>query len=438
MADIAPDFGALRHRVTDFSSATRFGGLVIGGFIVLFGIWAVLAPISGASIAPGVIVTDGRTQMLRHDRGGVIAAINVVEGQRVEAGDVIALMSPETEQAALGQLTARLAVLDITLARLTAERDGVDFSSAAIAARFPDYDPLLLSRIAADQQVEFTQRASRHVADRSVIAAQRLALVADRLGLVGERDALRSQSTSLGEDLALRRAAQADGYGRAAQLRELEREDSRITGNLARLNGQLNAIDEQLSEMDARLASLGATLAQEVATDLAKLGAERLELADQMGAATVAVERVEVRADAAGIVDKLHVNTVGSAVEPYAVIAEIVPDNHAVLIEAKVAPTEIDDITLGQEADIMFSSLSRKNAAPLQAEVVFISPDSHVDERTGARYFTVRLDVDQAALVDLPPTGPGMTVETYFRKSNHTLLQYLFAPLTDSFGKAFR
>lgn len=437
MTELAPDFGALRHRVTDFSATARLGGLVTAGFMALFGVWAVIAPISGAVIAPGIVVTDGRTQMLRHDRGGVVAAINVTEGDRVAAGDVIALLSPEAEKAALGQLTARLAVLDITLARLSAERDGLGFPTD-LATRFAAYDPALLSRVVADQQAEFAQRATRRSADQSVIAAQRQALVEDRVGLIGERDALVSQSASIAEDLSLRRAAAADGYGRAAQLRELEREDARLTGSLARLNGQLNAIDEQMAEMDARLASLDATFAQDVALELAKLGAERLELSDQLAAATVAVNRVEIRADQAGIVDKLHVNTVGSAIEPFAVIAEIVPDDQPILIEAKVAPIEIDDIEVGQMADIVFSGLSRKNDAPLSAEVVFVSPDSHLDERTGARYFTVRLDLDPTALADMPPTGPGMAVETYFRKPNHTLLQYLLAPLTDSFGRAFR
>ncbi|UJW85360.1 HlyD family type I secretion periplasmic adaptor subunit [Devosia sp. SL43] len=437
MVELAPDYTALRHRVTDFSATTRLGGLVIGAFMAVFGVWTVVAPISGAVIAPGIVVTDGRTQMLRYDRGGVIAAINVAEGDRVAAGDVIAVMSPEAEKAALGQLTARLAVLDVTLARLAAERDGQDFP-ADLTTRFAGYDAGLVTSVIAGQQAEHAQRAVRRAADQSVIAAQRQALVEDRAGLVGERDALLSQSASLAEDLALRRAAAADGYGRAAQLRELEREDARIAGSLARLDGQLNSVDEQLAEMDARLASLDATFAQDVAMELAKLGAERLELSDQLEAATVAVDRVEVRADQPGIVDKLHVNTVGSAVEPYAVIAEIVPDDQPVLIEAKVAPIEIDDIAVGQMADIVFSGLSRKDDAPLEAEVVFVSPDSHVDERTGARYFTVRLDLSREALAGLPPTGPGMAVETYFRKPNHTLLQYLLAPLTDSFGKAFR
>lgn len=437
MSELAADFGAQRHRVTDFSSTARLGGLVIAGFMALFGVWAVVAPISGAVIAPGIVVTDGRTQMLRHDRGGVIAAINVAEGDRVAAGDVVALLSPEAERAALGQLTARLAVLDVTLARLAAERDGLGFPTD-LATHFAGYDAVLLSPIVADQQAEFTQRATRRSADQSVIAAQRQALVEDRTGILGEREALLSQSASIGEDLALRRAAAAEGYGRAAQLRELEREDARLTGSLARLDGQLSALDEQMAEMDARLASLDASFAQDIALELAKLGAERLELSDQMAAATAAVDRVEIRADAAGIVDKLHVNTVGSAIEPYAVIAEIVPDDQPVLIEARVAPIEIDDIAVGQMADIAFSGLSRKNEAPLTAQVVFVSPDSHLDERTGARYFTVRLDLDPKALADLPPTGPGMAVETYFRKPNHTLLQYLLAPLTDSFGKAFR
>lgn len=437
MSDFAPDFRALRHHVTDFSQTTRLGGMVIGGFIAVFGIWAVAAPISGAVIASGVVVADGRTQMLRHDRGGVIAEIAVVEGQRVAAGDLIALMSPEAEQATLGQLTARLAVLDVTLARLAAEREYLPFP-ADMLSRFPDYAPDLLSGVVDAQRVEFNHRTTRMEADRSVIASQRQALLEDRTGLEGERAALQSQLASIGEDIALRQAAAANGYGRTAQLRELEREKSRIDGSLARLDGQLNALDEQMGEMNGHLAALDAGFAQDIATELAKLGAERLELSDQLAAAAAAADRVEVRADAAGIVDKLHVNTVGSAVEPYAVIAEIVPANQPVLVEAKVSPAEIEDIAVGQQADVMLSGLRRKNDAPLQGEVLFISPDSHVDERTGGRFFTVRLDIDPSTLAGMPPIGPGMTAETYFRKSDHTLLQYLFAPLTDSFGKAFR
>jgi HlyD family type I secretion membrane fusion protein len=438
MIDLAPDYAALRHRVTDFSSTARLGSIIIGGFMAVFGIWALVAPISGAVIAPGVVVTDGKTQMLRYDRGGVLAAINVVEGQRVAAGDVIALMSPEAEIAMLGQVTARLAVLDVTLARLTAERDGEAFAGSDMVSSFPQYDAALLSRIADDQQVEFTQRATRHQADRAVIAAQREALEADRVGLLGERDALEIQAASIGEDLALRRAANAQGYGQAAQLRQLEREAARLDGALSRINGQLNAVAEQMRENAARLDSLTATFAQDVATELAKLGAERLQLLDQLAAANAAADRVEVRADQPGIIDKLHVNTIGSAIEPYMVIAEIVPDGQPVLIEAKVSPMEIEDIAVGQEADIMFTGLSRKDDAPVPAKVTFISPDSHADERTGARFFTIRLDIDPSTMAELPPTSPGMTVETYFRKANHTLVQYLLAPITDSFGKSFR
>ena len=438
MSDLAPDYAALRHRVTDFSSTARLGSVIIGGFMAVFGIWALVAPISGAVIAPGVVVTDGKTQMLRYDRGGVVAAVKVVEGQRVAAGDVIALMSPEAEIAVLGQVTARLAVLDVALARLTAERDGEAFAGSDMVSSFPQYDAALLTRIANDQQVEFTQRATRHQADRAVIAAQREALEADRVGLLGERDALEIQVASINEDLTLRRAANAQGYGQAAQLRQLEREAARLDGALSRINGQLNAVAEQLRENAARLDSLTATFAQDVATELAKLGAERLQLLDQLAAAGAAADRVEVRADEPGIVDKLHVNTVGSAVEPYMVIAEIVPDGQPVLIEAKVSPMEIEDIAVGQEADIIFTGLSRKDDAPVPAKVTFISPDSHIDERTGARFFTVRLDIDTQTLAELPPTSPGMTVETYFRKANHTLVQYLLTPITDSFGKSFR
>ena len=436
MTLLLTDLDSTRRRVSDFSGATRLGSRVLAGFGTVFLIWAVLVPISGAVIAPGVVVSDGRSHVLRHATGAVVSAIHVREGDHVAAGALIAELSPEAEKAALSQLTARLAGLDVTLARLAAERDGTAFPATAPA--LTQYAPELVAEFMADQAEAFAARAERGAAEQRVLAAQRQALLQERTGLEGETAALKLQLASVGEDLDLRRAAQAKGYGRAAQLREVEREHARIQGSVERADGQLKAIDEQVREVDSRLAALAASLAQEVSAEMGKARAERLELADQLAAAVVAAGRVEIRAPAAGIVDKLRVNTVGSAIEPFSPIAEVVPDDAPILVEARVAPIEIDDIAIDQEAEIIFGGLARKDFDPLPARVTFISPDSHLDERTGVRYFAVRLDVDPDALGEMPRTGPGMVADAYFKKRDYTLVQYLLAPFTDSFSRAFR
>ncbi len=438
MTTLPTDLDMTRSRVSDFSGATRLGSRVLAGFGAVFVIWAVIVPISGAVIAPGVVVSDGKSHVLRHASGAVVSAIHVREGDHVTAGTLIAELSPEAEKAALSQLNARLAGLDVTLARLAAERDGTTFPAAVTNASLTQYAPDLVAEFMADQAETFASRADRVAAEGRVLTAQREALLRERTGLEGETNALKLQLASVGKDLELRRAAQVRGYGRAAQLREIEREHARIQGSIERAEGQLKAIDEQVRETDGRLAAQAANLAQDISTEIAKARAERLELADQLAAARVAAGRVEIRAPAAGIVDKLRVNTIGSAIEPFAPIAEVVPDDAPILIEARVAPIEIDDIAIDQDAEIMFGGLARKNFDPLPAKVTFISPDSHLDERTGARYFTVRLDVDRQALDEMPKTGPGMVADAYFKKRDHTLLQYLFAPFTDSFSRAFR
>lgn len=438
MTLLLTDLDSTRRRVSDFSGATRLGSRVLAGFGAVFLIWAVLVPISGAVIAPGVVVSDGKSHVLRHATGAVVSAIHVREGDHVAAGALIAELSPEAEKAALSQLTARLAGLDVTLARLAAERDGTAFPAAAPSPALAQYAPELVAEFTADQAEAFAARAERGAAEQRVLAAQREALLQERTGLEGESAALKLQLASIGEDLDLRRAAQAKGYGRAAQLREVEREHARIQGSVERADGQLKAIDEQVREIDSRLAALAASLAQEVSAEMAKARAERLELSDQLAAAVVAAGRVEIRAPAAGIVDKLRVNTVGSAIEPFSPIAEVVPDDAPILVEARVAPIEIDDIAIDQEAEIIFGGLARKDFDPLPARVTFISPDSHLDERTGVRYFTVRLDIDPEALGEMPRTGPGMVADAYFKKRDYTLVQYLLAPFTDSFSRAFR
>jgi HlyD family type I secretion membrane fusion protein len=438
MTTLLADLDVTRRRVSDFSSATRLASHVLAGFGAVFLIWAVIVPISGAVVAPGVVVSDGKSHVLRHASGAVVSAIHVREGDHVAAGTLIAELSPEVEKAALSQLTARLAGLDVSLARLAAERDGNAFPTAAADPTLTQYAPKLVAEFMADQVETFASRADRVAAERRVLTAQREAMLQERIGLEGETDALKLQLASIAEDLELRRAAQAKGYGRAAQLREIEREHARIQGSVERADGQLKAIDEQVRETDSRLAAQAAGLAQDISAEMAKARAERLELVDQLAAAVVAAGRVEIRAPAAGIVDKLRVNTIGSAIEPFSPIAEVVPDDAPILVEARVAPIEIDDIAIDQDAEIMFGGLARKNFDPLPAKVTFISPDSHLDERTGARYFTVRLDVDREALGEMPKTGPGMVADAYFKKRDYTLLQYLLAPFTDSFSRAFR
>lgn len=425
---------AVLRQVTDVTGLVRTGAVVLAVFAVCVGIWAGAVPIAGAVIAPGRVVSDGNVQVLRHEAGGIIGRIRVAEGDRVEPGDTLLVLNPARERAALGQIETRLAALDVKIARLLAERDATPFPAPATGgARTGE-----IAALAADQLREHLDWIGRRDAELSTLEAEAAALERTRAGVQGEIAALRRQAASVAGDVRLRRQALQDGFGRKARLHELEREQARLEGAQAQKQAQLAALHEDRGRLEARLAATRAGFAQQASAELSRARAERLEIAERLDAARQAVERVEIRAPAAGVVNRLHVNTPGSAVEPYAPLAEIVPDGAPLLVEARLAPTDIDEVHVGQEAEIVLSAFSRDETDPLPAEVAFVSVDSHLEERTGARYYTARLKVRPPAGRALPPIVPGMPVESYFRTGQHTLLQYLAEPLTASFARAFR
>lgn len=439
MSDMTATNDQLAIKVTDFSDAAKFGINAILALLCLLAACGLLIPISGATIVPGVLVADGRTLTLRHPDGGVVAAVPVVEGQSVKKGDLIMLLSGDSEQAARDQLLARMSSNDVTLLRLNAELSGGSFPDD-LPSRLPMYSRDLLAGAEADQATVFQSRRAFRDAQLSVLSAQSGALSSQKTGLEGEINAIEQQLASIKQDLDARRAAQSKGYGRAASLRQVERDNASLEGALARNQGELMALNQQIAEVEGRRTSFLTEQTQSVSDEIARIRAEQSELRDRLTAAESAVDRVEVRAPADGIVNKLAFNTVGSAVQPYTTIAEIVPRDAQVVVEGRLSPNDIDNVQMGALVEVAFHSMNRHNEPPLTGRIEFISPDSEVDERTGARFFTIRMTIDQSCFEgpNPPVVGPGMIGDIHVRTGSYTFFQYLLDPITRSMSAAFK
>ena len=116
--------------------------LLTGGLIVLllaFGVggWAATTQIAGALIAQGSIVVDSNVKKVQHPTGGVVGKLNVQDGDRVKAGDILVQLDDTITRANLAIVTKGLDELAARKARLEAERDGAE------TIKFP---PELLAR----------------------------------------------------------------------------------------------------------------------------------------------------------------------------------------------------------------------------------------------------------------------------------------------------
>ena len=65
------------------------GAVIVAVFFSIFGVWAAVAPMSTAAIAPGEVTVEGKRKTVQHFEGGIVSEILVRDGAVVKAGQVL-------------------------------------------------------------------------------------------------------------------------------------------------------------------------------------------------------------------------------------------------------------------------------------------------------------------------------------------------------------
>ncbi|MFN3937735.1 MAG: HlyD family type I secretion periplasmic adaptor subunit [Gemmobacter sp.] len=413
-------------------------GLVITG--LLFGVlavWAGTARIGGAVIAQGEAAVRGRPRAVQHLDGGIVAEIPVAEGERVAAGDVLLRLDPTVPALNLAMAEGRLAEALARRARLEAEHLGLvepvfDWSGLPFAA--PD------TRLheAGERQV-FAARAEVLRGQRDRLT-ERLAQIESQLsGLTAQLAARRDQLSLTEADLETANALASRGLARAQQLSDLQRGRSELLGQIAALEAEVARA--RTAARDAELETLQAERAfrEQVVTDLRTANAEIDALLLEIVNRRAQLDRIELRAPAAGIVHELAVTTPGAVIAPGGTVAQIIPLDEGVEFTLRVDPRAIDQVWPGQPAQVLVGSFDPISTPRLSGTVVSVPPAAVTDPRSGTSYYRIEVEVPAEELARLgAPLVPGMPVEAFLETSERTVLAYLVQPLRRHLGHAFR
>ena len=118
----------------------------------------------------------------------------------------------------------------------------------------------------------------------------------------------------------------------------------------------------------------------------------------------------------------------------------IVPRSDTLVIEAKVAPKDIDQVRLGQHAVLRLTAFNQRTTPEIEGTVSLVAADQITDEKTGTSFFKVhvRPDADQVARLKGIKLVPGMPAEVFIRTGERTVLSYLTKPLNDQVRRAFK
>jgi HlyD family secretion protein len=402
--------------------------------------WAGSTDIAGAVIAPGVLVVDSNVRKVQHPTGGVIGEILVRDGDRVKAGDVVLRLDATTTVANLAMVVKSLGELRGRKARLEAERDDreqVEFPDD-LAERAADPDA---SRIMAGERKLMDLRRAARTGQKSLLRQRIAQLDKEVEGLAAQAAAKAREIALVEKELKGARDLWDQNLYPITKLTNLEREATRLEGERAQLVAAGAQARGRIAEIELQIVQIDRDLASEVAKELREADARIAELLERKVVAEDQLKKIDIRAPIDGVVHQSTAHTVGGVVaaggEP---LMLIVPEGDRLIVEARVAPQEIDQLHVGQPAVLRFLAFNQRTTPEINGSVARISADAVADQRTGGTYYTIRIALpaeELARLGDLKPV-PGMPVEAFVRTGDRKVIDYLLKPLTDQFGRAFR
>ncbi|MER9464021.1 HlyD family type I secretion periplasmic adaptor subunit [Mesorhizobium sp. M0387] len=434
---MSEDRSALHHRqVRRYLAAGVATCLLLVGGV---GGLAAVTKMSGAVIAAGRLVVDSNVKKVQHPTGGVVGEIRVREGDRVKAGDILVRLDETTTRANLAIVSKGLDEFYARLARLEAERDGKDTISFPDVLTSRRHEAGVAASMAGEQSL-FDFRHQARSGQRSQLRERIAQLTQESAGLTEQLQAKRREIELIQIELEGVRSLWHRKLIGIDRMTSLERDAVRLEGEHGQLTAGIAQVKGKASEIELQIIQIDQDLRSEVATDLRDTQGKISEFVERKVAAEDQLKRIDLRSPQDGVVLQLAVHTIGGVITPGEQVMQIVPVTDDLTVEAHIAPQDIDQVTMGQNAILRLSAFNRQTTPELTGTLSRISADLTIEERTGAAFYVARVTLPKTKVAKLRglALAPGMPAEVFFPTGNRTMLSYLVKPLSDQIQKAFR
>jgi HlyD family secretion protein len=418
----------------------RTGWWIVLGALVPIGAWTALAPLSMAVVAPALVKVDLNRRPVQHLEGGIVHAVLVRDGQYVEAGEPVLILGDVGVDADRNRLDYRVHVERAALARLEAEQ------TLARALAFPD-----ALRIAAQRDERVGQALAK---ERSLFEARRHSLESEMALMRSQRQrveqeivALQAQIRQAQSSLALQekffeanKGLVESGFIAKTRIEQIEGSLLDYASKLEQQRSELARAEQRLVESDLKIKSSQNQYVQAASDQLKATVARLAEIEQEQRKSGDAAARQVVTAPASGEVIDLKVTSPGAVVRPGEPIAEIVPADARLMVEARIRPEDINNVHLDQRARVKFTSFRYRNTTLVMGKVTYVSGDRLVDRASNLPYYAVTIlaEADSLQSAGELKLQAGMPAEVYIEGAQQTPLQYLVEPVMSTIRKAGR
>lgn len=419
--------------------ASLFGMIILFTFFGVFGLWAMLAPIETAALAPGKIVSSSNRKTIQHLEGGIIRKIYVKEGSVVKAGDPLVKLDDTQARTKYDLLHSQFIEYAAMEARLIAERDNHDKVSFPETLRSQAGNPDIAKMMKVQETI--FQNNKDTYQDSLKILQQRAAQLEDQIdGHRAQVDSNTDQLKFVAKELDALKELDKKNYADKPRMWSLERETARLEGNRGELVASIAQAEQKIGETNQQIIALKNTRQKEILDNLMDV---QRRLADTIGhekSVEDILRRTVITAPQNGVVVNMQEHTVSGVIGAGKDIMDIVPSDDALVVEARISPLDIDIVHPGLQAKVKLIAYKQRSMPSVDGVVTEVSADSLFDGQTNASYYRARIHIsaDQLKKLSTVKLYPGMPVEVMIIIDKRTVWQYFITPIEESYNKAFR
>jgi adhesin transport system membrane fusion protein len=396
--------------------------LAICAFFVTFLIWAHLAVLDEVTRGEGRVIPSGQTQVIQHFEGGIVAEIPAREGQIVNQGDVIMRVENRLAEAEFAEKTKQYLSLLAQGARLQSETTGASEIS------FPQEVLENAPERAADQRDVFQTNLNELRGNIRIRETQRTQALQELRQRTAQVQQIQNQLELARQELALVQPLVQSGAASQQELLTARRTVVQLESELEDVQLSIPRIRSQIQEATSTIEQELSTFRAEAQQELSKVRVEAERLREELAAGQDRARRTDIRSPVRGTVNKILINTIGGVVKPGDPVAEVVPLEDSLLVEARIRPSDRAALYPGLEAVVKVSAYDFSVYGGLDATLTDISADTILDE-DGEPYYRVRLTTNETSLGQDQPIIPGMTATVDIITGEKTVLQYLLKPI---------
>ena len=429
--DFLPDVEAISQR--RHSPAATWLVVVCVALVVAIIAWMALSTVEQVATAPGIVRPAGKVKIVNHPEGGRVAEIFVKDGDRVKAGQELLRLDPELIRQEIAKLEGNWHNIGTEAVRLQAEMEG----------REPVFDSTFDGRkdLVENQRQLFGARQQELITRRNqadAVIAQQEAKIETLKGKISYTT--RSLAVLRDQERKMRTLA-GQGYFPEIQYQNIKRRLIEEEGALAGAKTDMVQTEKELAEAREKRAVIDQEWRTQSLKRLGDVLAERDRIEGALQQQNSLLRNLALRAPVDGIVQSLRINTVGQSLGPGDTVANIVPIDDNVLIEARVGNDDIGYVSVDQAASVKVQTYDWIRYGTLKGKVINISADALLDEKTNTPYFAILVATERNYLGANPgekPVLPGMTATVDLHLGERSILEYFLQRLEGTIESAFR